>query len=139
MAEIKTKPTTASVADFISSLPDEQQRADSRTLLDLMQKATGEEPKMWGASLIGFGQVRLKSPTSGREVDWLRVGFAPRKTALSVYLSGDIQHQHGEALTRLGKHKTGLGCLYIKRLTDVDLNVLAEMIAASLAMDFFAR
>ena len=79
MAEIKTKPTTASVEDFLNTVKDEQKRKDSFVILELMKKASGEEPKMWGSSIIGFGKVRLKSPATGREVDWLRIGFSPRK------------------------------------------------------------
>jgi len=138
MAENKTKATSASVEDFINSIQDEQKRKDSLVLLELMKNATGEEPKMWGDSLIGFGQVRIKSPTSGREVDWLRLGFSPRKANLSLYISGNIKHQHAEALKKLGKHKTGVGCLYINKLEDVDLNILKGMLEASLTMDHFA-
>ena len=139
MAENKTKPTSASVEDFINSIKDEQQRKDSLVLLAMMKNAIGEEPKMWGSSLIGFGQVRLKSPGTGREVDWLRLGFSPRKANLSLYISGDINHQHAEALKKLGKHKTGVGCLYINKLEDVDLNILKGMIEASLTMDHFSK
>lgn len=138
MAENKTKPTSASVEDFINSIKDEQQQKDSLVLLAMMKNAIGEEPKMWGNSLIGFGQVRIKSPNTGREVDWLRLGFSPRKANLSLYISGDVNHQHGEALKKLGKHKTGVGCLYINKLEDVDLNVLKGMIEASLTMDHFS-
>jgi len=138
MAENKTKPNSASVEDFINSIKDEQQLKDSLVLLAMMKKAIGEEPKMWGSSLIGFGQVRLKSPNTGREVDWLRLGFSPRKANLSLYISGDINHQHAEALKKLGKHKTGVGCLYINKLEDVDLNILKGMIEASLTMDHFS-
>lgn len=136
MAEIKTKPTTASVQAFINAVKDEQQRKDSFVLLDMMRKASGEEPKMWGKSLIGFGMVRLKSPATGREVDWLRIGFSPRKAALSLYITGDIQ-KHASALNKLGKHKTGVGCLYIKRLADVDLKVLKGMVERALKMGPF--
>jgi len=139
MAENKTKQTSASVVDFINGIQDEQKRKDSFTLLEMMKKAIGEEPKMWGTSLIGFGQIRLKSPSTGREVDWLKIGFSPRKANLSLYISGDINHQHGEALKKLGKHKTGLGCLYINKLEDVDMTILKGMIEAALAMDHFAK
>jgi hypothetical protein len=131
MAEIKTKPTAASVEDFINSITDEQKRSDSFVILELMKKATGEEPKMWGSSIIGFGDFRYKSPTTGREVDWLRIGFSPRKANLSLYLTMDIQ-KHAAALKKLGKHKTGVGCLYINKLEDVDMDVLKAMIDASL-------
>lgn len=127
LVEIKTKETENSVKDFINSVPDEQKRKDSFTLLKLMQKATGEKPKMWGSSLIGFGNVRCKSPATGREVDWFRIGFAPRKANLSLYLTGDIQSKSAY-LKKLGKHKTGVGCLYINKLDDVDMNVLQELI-----------
>ncbi len=112
LVEIKTKPTTASVEDFINSVQDEQKRKDSLAILEMMKEATGEEPKLWGSSLIGFGNRRYKSPTSGREVDWLIIGFSPRKANLSLYLSMDIK-QHADTLKKLGKHKTGVGCLYI--------------------------
>ena len=131
LAEIKTKPTSASVEDFINNVPDEQKRKDSFVILDMMKKATGEEPVLWGSSIIGFGTKRYKSPTSGREVDWLRIGFAPRKTNLSLYISAGIK-EHAAALKSLGKHKTGVGCLYINKLEDVDLKILKEIVYASL-------
>lgn len=131
LVEIKTKPTAASVEEFINSVPDEQKRRDSFVLLEMMKKATGEEPKMWGASLIGFGNRRYKSPATGREVDWLLIGFSPRKANLSLYLTMDIK-AHAAALSKLGKHKTGVGCLYINKLSDIDMNVLKELIDTSL-------
>lgn len=136
--QIKTRPTEASVEAFLDAVPDERKRADSFVLLEMMRKASGEAPKMWGPSLIGFGNVRVKSPATGREVDWLRIGFAPRKANLSLYLTGDIQ-KHAAALQKLGKHKTGVGCLYITRLDDVDLKVLNKMIEASLKTGFVAK
>ena len=138
MAEIKTKPTAASVEDFINTVPDEQKRKDSFVILELMKKASGEAPQMWGSSIIGFGQVRLKSPATGREVDWLRIGFSPRKANLSLYLAGDIQ-RHTVALKKLGKHKTGVGCLYINKLEDVDLKVLKGMIESALKAGYFGK
>ena len=129
LAEIKTKPTSISVDSFIDSLPDEQKRKDSQVILKMMKKAMKEEPKMWGSSMIGFGDVRYKSPASGREVDWFKIGFSPRKANLSLHLI-DIQ-RHADALNKLGKHKTGVGCLYINKLEDVDIKVLEEMINAS--------
>lgn len=131
MAEIKTKQTSASVEDFINGVKEEQKRKDSFAILDMMKKASGDEPKMWGASMIGFGNKRYKSPTTGREVDWFKIGFSPRKSNLSLYLTIDIQ-SHAAALKRLGKHKTGVGCLYINKLQDVDLKVLKGMIETSL-------
>ncbi len=130
MAEIKTKPTAASVEDFLISVQDEQRRKDSLVVLDMMKKATGEEPAMWGSSIIGFGNVRYKSPATGREVEWLRIGFSPRKANLALYISINIQ-EHAAALTKLGKHKTGIGCLYINKLADIDLKVLKGMIDVS--------
>lgn len=126
-AEIKTKPTSSSVEDFINSIEDEQKRKDSFTILSMMEKAAKEKPKMWGTSLIGFGDVRVKSPTSGREVDWFRIGFAPRKANFSLYLTGSIKN-YAEDLEKLGKHKTGMGCLYINKLKDIDIKVLEEII-----------
>src|SRR6185436_9960153 len=130
VAEIKTKQTSSSVDGFIDSIPDEQKRKDSYVILKLMEKATGEEPKMWGSSLIGFGKLRYKSPATGREVDWFKMGFSPRKANLSLHLGLNMQ-RHAEALKKLGKHKTGVGCLYITKLEDVDLKILERMITAS--------
>ena len=131
LAEIKTKPTSASVEDFINQIKDEQKRKDSFVLLEIMKEATGEEPVLWGSAIIGFGNRRYKSPSTGREVDWLLMGFSPRKTSLSIYLMGGIK-DHADALKKLGKHKTGVGCLYINKLDDVDLKVLKKIIDASL-------
>jgi hypothetical protein len=130
VAEIKTKETASSVEDFIAKVPDEQKRKDSLILLKLMEKATKEKPKMWGASIIGFGNLRYKSPASGREVDWFKMGFSPRKANLSLYLFIDIQSQ-AATLKKLGKHKTGVGCLYINKLEDIDMKVLEGMVNAS--------
>lgn len=127
VAQIKTKPTELSVDAFINNLPDEQKRTDSFTLLKMMEKATKEKPKIWGTSMIGFGLKRYKSPTSGREVDWFKIGFSPRKANFSLNLVLDIK-QHTALLNKLGKHKTGVGCLYINKLSDVDLKVLHELI-----------
>ena len=129
LVEIKTKQTSSSVESFINSITDEQKRKDSQVILKLMEKATKEEPKMWGSSMIGFGKLRYKSPATGREVDWFKIGFSPRKANLSLHLI-DLQ-RHADALTKLGKHKTGSGCVYINKLDDVDIKVLEKMIAAS--------
>ena len=131
LVEIKTKPTSASVEDFINSVKDEQKRKDSFVLLEMMKKATGEEPILWSSSIIGFGNKRYKSPATGREVDWLRIGFSPRKANLSLYLMVNIK-EHAADLKKLGKHKTGVGCLYINKLDEIDLKVLKRMIDASL-------
>ncbi|HCS19666.1 MAG TPA: DUF1801 domain-containing protein [Bacteroidetes bacterium] len=127
---IKTKETEANVEEYINTLPDEQKRKDSFVILEMMKKASGVEPKMWGSAVIGFGNVRYKSPKTGREVDWMRIGFAPRKANISLYLVMNLK-EHGALLEKLGKHKTGVGCLYINKLADVDTSVLKEMIEAS--------
>ena len=129
LAEIKTKQTSSSVAGFIDSIADEQKRKDSQVILKLMEKAMKEKPKMWGSSMIGFGKLRYKSPATGREVDWFKIGFSPRKTNLSLHLL-DLQ-RHADALKKLGKHKTGVGCLYINKLEDVDIKVLENIITAA--------
>src|SRR6188768_2791770 len=131
LVEIKTKQTSESVEDFINAVPDEQKRKDSFTILEMMKKASGEEPKLWSNSMIGFGNKRYKSPTTGREVDWLLIGFSPRKANLSLTLTVSLKG-HAAALKKLGKHKAGMGCLYINKLEDVDLKVLKGMIEASL-------
>jgi hypothetical protein len=131
LVEIKTKPTVASVDDFINAIKDEQKRKDSFVLLEMMRNASGEAPVLWSSSVIGFGTKRYKSPATGREVDWLRIGLSPRKANLSLYVSVGIQ-EHAAALKKLGKHKTGVGCLYINKLEDIDLNVLKEIIMSSL-------
>lgn len=131
LAEIKTKENASSVDDFLSAIKEEQKREDSLVILEMMQKASGEVPKMWGSSIIGFGKKIYKSPASGREVEWLIIGFAPRKANLSLYLSLDIKH-YAETLQKLGKHKTGVGCLYINKLEDIDLKILKTLITTSL-------
>ena len=132
VANIKTKQTAASVDSFIESVPNEQQRKDSHVILKMMEKATKEQPKMWGSSLIGFGTKRYKSPATGREVDWFKIGFSPRKSNLSLHLVLDLK-KHADALNKLGKHKTGAGCLYINKLEDVDLKILEKLIASGVA------
>ena len=129
LAIIKTKATASSVADFINSIEDEQKRNDSFVILKLMEKAMKEPPKMWGSSMIGFGELRYKSPATGREVDWFKIGFSPRKANLSLHLV-DLK-RHADALTKLGKHKTGAGCLYINKLADIDIKILEKMIDAA--------
>jgi hypothetical protein len=131
LVEIKTKPTTASVEEFINNIADEQKRNDSFTILEIMKTASGEEPVLWSSSIIGFGSKRYKSPNTGREVDWLKIGFSLRKANISLYVSVGIM-EHADALQKLGKHKTGVGCLYINKLADVDLEVLKGIIQTSL-------
>jgi hypothetical protein len=132
LAEIKTKENESSVEDFLNSVADEQKQKDSFAILSMMQKATKEEPKMWGSSIIGFGNLRYKSPKTGREVDWFKIGFSPRKASISLYLNLNIQ-AHAPSLEKLGKHKTSVGCLYINKLEDVDMQVLQEMINTAAA------
>ena len=127
LAQIKTKETEASVEEFINSVKDEEKRKDSFVLLKLMQKASKEKPKMWGSSMIGFGNKIYKSPATGREVEWFKIGFSPRKANLSLHLVLDIK-KYATELKKLGKHKTGFGCLYINKLDDVDLKVLEKLI-----------
>ncbi len=127
-AEPKTKATDADVAAFIAKVEPETRRSDAETLLALFSKITGERPKMWGASIIGFGSYHYVYE-SGHEGNSCRTGFSPRKANLVLYLKGGYDTPQGQAvLRRLGKHKTGKGCLYLKRLSDVDMGALEEMI-----------
>jgi len=127
MAELKTKANNASVEDFINNVPDETKRTDSLTLLKLFREATGEKPKMWGTSIVGFGQYHYKSERSRQEGDWPLVGFSPRKTSLTLYIMPGFAN-YKDLLKRLGKHKTSVGCLYINKLADVDINILEKII-----------
>jgi hypothetical protein len=129
MAELKTKATAASVVKFLNAIKDEQRRQDCFTILELMKKATGAQPTMWGSSIVGFGNYHYVYE-SGREGDWFVAGFAPRKQNLTLYLIGGFP-RHGELLQRLGKHKTGKGCLYIKKLQDIDLPTLRKIVTES--------
>lgn len=128
--ELKTKQTEQSVADFIKGVTDEQKRKDCLKILELMKKYSKEEPKMWGGSMIGFGKLIYKSPNTGREVEWFKIGFSPRKANISLHLISGIQ-KAGEQLKKLGKYKTGVGCLYINALEDVDVKVLENVIKLS--------
>ena len=129
LAEIKTKQTEESVDKFLKKVENEQKQKDCYTILKLMEKATREKPKLWGASIIGFGKLIYKSPATDREVEWFRIGFSPRKANITLYLM-DMKSQ-ADALKKLGKHKIGGGCLYISKLQDVDLKVLEGMIKAA--------
>lgn len=131
MAENKTKPTKMSVAAFIAAMPDESRRADARALVKLMQAASGEKPKMWGPSIIGFGTHHYVYD-SGREGDMPLVGFSPRKAAIVLYVNRGFPG-FDALLARLGKH-TGGGCLYVKRLADLDQKVLKEIVVKSVAV-----
>jgi len=129
MAAPKTRPTKASVAAYIRRLPDERTRADCLTLVALMEKVTGEKAVMWGPSIIGFGTWRLVY-ANGSEADWPIAGFSPRKKDLTIYLMG-VFDRHPELMKKLGRFRTGKVCLYIKRLADVDMKVLKELVTAS--------
>ncbi len=131
MAETKTKPTQTQVADFIHAAPDAVRREDAKTLIALMSRITGEEPVMWGPSIIGFGSYHYRYE-SGHEGDACRLGFSPRKAELVLYVLNGSPEQEAQ-LARLGKHKTGKACLYIRKLADVDMAVLEEIIRGALA------
>jgi hypothetical protein len=127
--EVKTKVNDASVEGFLNSVTDEQKREDCFEILKLMRQVTKEAPKMWGSSIVGFGSYHYKG-ASGREGDWLLTGFSPRKDNLTLYIMGGFE-LHKDLLKKLGKHKTSVGCLYIKKLDDVDKKVLKELVAES--------
>jgi hypothetical protein len=128
-AELKTKVNEASVEGFLNSVADEQSRKDCFEILKMMKQVTKEEPKMWGASIVGFGSYHYKG-ASGREGDWMLIGFSPRKQNLTLYLMHGFE-VHKDLLKKLGKYKTSMGCLYIKKLDDVDKKVLKELMAES--------
>ena len=130
MKENKTKQTNENVEWFLSSIEEDQKREDCQNLLDIMQEITQQPPKMWGTSIVGFGEYHYKYKT-GREGDWFLTGFAPRKQALTLYLMCDLSHD-GLDFEGLGKYKKGKGCLYVKRLSDVNLNVLKRIIKDSI-------
>ncbi len=123
--ELKTQVNDASVEAFLAKQPDEV-AADCRAIVKLMKKATGEEPRMWGASIVGFGRYAYKG-ASGREGEWMLTGFSPRKANLSLYILTGLDKSAAQ-LAKLGKHTTGKGCLYIKRLSDVDMKVLEQLV-----------
>lgn len=130
MAELKTKVTNASVTDFINAVPDEKKKADSFELLKIFEQITGEKAKMWGTSIVGFGQYHYKSERSTQEGDWPLVGFSPRKANLTLYIMPGFD-TFQDLLAKLGKHKTSKGCLYINKLADVNQEVLEEIIKKS--------
>ena len=129
MAELKAIPTKLSVDKFLKGIKDEQTRADCDQIVEIMQKATNDEPKMWGTSIVGFGSCHYKY-ASGREGDWFITGFSPRKQNLTLYIMGGF-HGNEELLKKLGKHSLGVGCLYIKKLADVDIKVLKKLVTTS--------
>ncbi len=127
MAELKTKKTRASVAAFLAKIADPKQRADAKTLLALMKKATGEKPALWGTSIIGFGEYHYESERSAQKGDWPLTAFAPRKGNLTVYIMPGFK-DYEALLKKLGKHKHSVSCLYIKRLADIHMPTLAALV-----------
>lgn len=134
MAELKTKQSDASVEAFLNSVEPEQKRADARVIEKLMRKVSGEQPTMWGSAIVGYGSYHY-TYASGREGDWMKIAFSPRKQNLTLYLMPGYQFDSMKALlAKLGKHKLGKGCLYINKLADVDLTVLEQLMRESLKL-----
>lgn len=129
MAELKSKPNEGSVVEYLDSIPDEKKRRDSYAILDLMSRVTGEEPKMWGDSIVGFGSYHYRY-ASGREGDWFLTGFSPRKQNLTLYIMSGFE-PYETLLKDLGKHSTAKSCLYIKKIEDIDLPTLEELVRQS--------
>lgn len=129
MAEIKTQKNKASVAAFIDAIADEEKRKDCKALMKLLKEVTGSRPAMWGTAIVGYGDYHYKYD-SGREGNWFLAGFSPRKQALTLYIMSGLGHQQA-LLQKLGKFKHGKSCLYIKRLADVDREVLRELVSGS--------
>jgi hypothetical protein len=127
LADNKIKPTEDSALAFLETITPDQKRQDGLMLYEMMKKATGEEPVLWSNAFIGFGMRRHVSPTTGRESDWMRIGFAPRKTNLTLYFGAYVDTLTDD-LAQLGKYKAGMGCIYVNKLADIDLKVLARMI-----------
>lgn len=133
MAELKTQKNDASIEDFLASVENPQQRKDAQALFAIFQQATIEPPSMWGTSIVGFGQYHYKSTRSTQEGDWPLTGFSPRKQNISIYIMPGV-NKYSDLLKKLGKYKASKGsCLYIKKLSDIDTNVLKEIIRASVA------
>jgi hypothetical protein len=130
MAELKTKPTKASVKEFLNQIPDKERRDDSIAVAKMMEEITGEKPKMWGPSIVGFGTYHYKYAT-GREGDWPIAAFSPRKQNLTLYIMMGFEKQP-ELMKQLGKHSTSKSCLYIKRLSDVHIPTLKKLIKSSI-------
>jgi len=137
LAVNKTQPTTASVTDFIDAVEQDQRRKDSLVLLDMMQQISAEKPVMWGDSIIGFGAYRYKY-ASGREGDWFKMGFSPRKQSLTLYLMCGYKPVQS-LLDQLGKYKLGKGCLYINKLADVHLDVLKHVLEVAVSLNSSAQ
>lgn len=131
MAELKTKKTNASVTAFLNKVKNKQRKEDCFTVLEMMKEITGDEPKMWGPSIVGFGTYHFVYE-SGREGDWMITGFSPRAQSLTLYIMSGF-YKYDELMGKLGKHKTGKSCLYISKLEDVDQSILKKLIKASVA------
>jgi hypothetical protein len=129
MAELKTQPNAQSVEDFLNAVESETKRQDSFNILELMRQETGDEPIMWGDSIVGFGTYKYKY-ASGREGEWPVTGFSPRKQNLTLYIMSGFE-EYDDLLKKLGKHSTGKSCLYIKKLEDIDQDVLRELVNKS--------
>lgn len=131
MTVLKTQKNDASVTAFLDSIEDEKKRQDSYTILELMQEVTGADPVMWGTSIVGFGNYHYKY-ASGREGDWMQVAFSPRKQNLTLYITGGFE-PYPDLMSQLGKYTTGKGCLYVKKLEHINLDVLRELVKQSVA------
>jgi hypothetical protein len=132
VAELKTKQTTESVSAFLDRIADEGRREDCRAVVDIMQSVAKEEPRMWGTSIVGFGRYRYKYE-SGREGEWMITGFSPRKGDLTLYIMGGFD-KFSDLMPNLGKYKTAKSCLYIKKLSDIDVNVLRKLVTKSVKL-----
>lgn len=131
MATLKTAENEGDVGAFLDAVPDERRRQDAHRVCELMAEVTGRPPRMWGASIVGFGNRHLRYP-SGRELDWFWVGFSPRKQAMTLYVMDGVE-QNTDLLERLGRHRTGVACLYLRRLDDADPEVLRALLERSVA------
>lgn len=129
MSDLKTRPNDASVDEFLEAVENPKRKSDAYEVLELMRRVTGEEPVMWGGSIVGFGSYHY-TYASGREGDWPVAGFSPRKSALTLYIMSGFKG-HAELMEKLGKHRTGKSCLYINKLEDVDTEVLEELVRRS--------
>ena len=130
MSTLKTQQNDADVEGFLAAVENDRRREDSFTVLELMKRITGEKPKMWGTSIVGFGSYHYRY-ASGREGEWPRIGFSPRKQSLTIYVMPGFS-TYDELLSRLGKHRTGKSCLYVNKLADIDMDVLQQLVRSSL-------
>lgn len=130
MAELKTKVSNRSVTAFVKTIESVEKRKDAQQLLKIFKEATGESPKLWGESIIGYGKYHYESVRSSQKGDWPLTGFSPRKQNLTIYIMPGFK-TYGDLLTKIGKHKTSVGCLYIKKLTDINTDILGKLIKRS--------